>query len=175
MNRLPQLLLYGCILLPKPPRFWPVSTPSGAVKCGANWVRSCVKPRSRRRFSPLKSRFRPRFCITNPTRFFLNLFIPKHLRIFQLGSFGKNAFLYREFPRQSAFGAISPLSHEILLSCLDFGTFGQNLLGYFGRFGSFSFSNVTSCRATSPVAAVPFYRRLQPRLPSAVPSPPVVL
>ena len=37
------------------------------------------------------------FCITNPTLFFYNCFMSKHIRIFQLGSFGKNT-LFLESP-----------------------------------------------------------------------------
>ena len=36
------------------------------------------------------------FCITNPTLFLHNCFMSKHMRIFQLGSFGNNTLLYRE-------------------------------------------------------------------------------
>jgi hypothetical protein len=44
-------------------------------------------------YSPFFASFLPLFCITNPTRISLNIFIPKYFRIFQLGSFGKNILL----------------------------------------------------------------------------------
>ena len=58
-------------------------------------------------------------------------------------------------PVPTAFGAISPPSHETFFSCLDFGTSGQNLLvhfGRFGRFGSFSFPKLWGAECSSGCA-----------------------
>jgi hypothetical protein len=65
-------------------------------KLGSFRLRLCVKPPFRSGILVFFPPFLGSFCKTNPTLFFPNELIPKYIRIFQLGSFGKNRISYRE-------------------------------------------------------------------------------
>ena len=58
--------------------------------------------------------FGARFCITNPTHIFHNKFITKWLRIFQLGSFGKNALLHKGIEPPSTSSLLPTAYHTYL-------------------------------------------------------------
>ena len=77
----------------------------------SNWVRFRPKPALSSPFSSIYSLFFASFLHNEPNSHFFNPFIPKHFRIFQLGSFGRNTLLYKEIPpnRRSFAGVATPL------------------------------------------------------------------
>jgi hypothetical protein len=111
-------------------------------RLGSFRLRLCVKPPSRSGILVLFLPFLGSFCITNPTCILPNNFMSTWIRVFHLGSFGKNRISYREFPCQPPFRRspraclYDPCSHP------NPALMPPNLkahFGRFGRFGSFSF------------------------------------
>jgi hypothetical protein len=87
--------------------------------------------------------------------FFLNLFIPKPLRSFSVGSFGKKRILYREIPANrhldpSGHRSLTPFSHAANLPI-----FPEIPLLYFGRFGRFGRGIIYLTQNPSPANVRP--------------------